>query len=213
MATLQRPVIIESCVETLEEALLAEQKGADRIELCGDLAQDGLTPSPELIASVHARLTIPIKVMIRPHNQGFVYNAADKIKISKDLEMVAKHGITDLVYGSLKEGRLDLEDIKQFYLQSQPTSLTIHKAIDQSTEPMNDVLELVKWAYNEGIRLSILSSGQAATAMEGIARLQRMQRHCGGVVELIVAGKVTPANLAILTEKVPAPAFHGRRIL
>ena len=37
-------IIKEVCVETYREALFAEQLGADRIELCSSLDQDGLTP-------------------------------------------------------------------------------------------------------------------------------------------------------------------------
>ena len=37
-------IIKEVCVETYQEALFAEQLGADRIELCSSLDQDGLTP-------------------------------------------------------------------------------------------------------------------------------------------------------------------------
>ena len=42
-------MIKEACVETFEEAKLAELRGANRIELCSDLALDGFTPSFELM--------------------------------------------------------------------------------------------------------------------------------------------------------------------
>ena len=37
-------MLVEACVETLEEALQAEKNGAHRIELCSRLDLDGLTP-------------------------------------------------------------------------------------------------------------------------------------------------------------------------
>ena len=49
-------MIKEACVETFGEAKFAEQKGADRIELCSDLANDGLTPSVELMKESCNRL-------------------------------------------------------------------------------------------------------------------------------------------------------------
>ena len=36
---------VEVCVETLEQAFLAQELGVDRIELCANLLQGGLTPS------------------------------------------------------------------------------------------------------------------------------------------------------------------------
>lgn len=37
--------IYEACVGNYKEALLAFEKGADRIELCDNLMEDGTTPS------------------------------------------------------------------------------------------------------------------------------------------------------------------------
>ena len=44
-------IIKEVCVDSLEEALKAEKNGANRIELCGRLDLDGLTPSRDLISN------------------------------------------------------------------------------------------------------------------------------------------------------------------
>ena len=41
-------LILEACVETLEESMRAEQNGADRLELCSRLDLDGLTPDVDL---------------------------------------------------------------------------------------------------------------------------------------------------------------------
>ena len=49
-------IIKEVCVDSLEEALKAEKNGANRIELCGRLDLDGLTPSRELIINAFSVL-------------------------------------------------------------------------------------------------------------------------------------------------------------
>ena len=59
-------LLIESCCTTLDEALAAEARGADRIELCTDLSVGGLTPPRDLIRETVARLSIPVNVLIRP---------------------------------------------------------------------------------------------------------------------------------------------------
>lgn len=213
MATPTRSVIIEACIDSLADAKTAAANGADRLELCAALDLDGLTPSRDLIESVKEQVNIPIKVMIRQRSGDFTYTKDDKRLIAKDIELVRSAGIRDIVYGSLAGGRLDMDDLKKVYALAQPDTMTIHKAIDQSTDPLKDVLELVKWAHQDKVNLSILSSGQADTALEGTFRLKRMQQLCGDKVELIVAGKVTPRNLKQLINLIPAPAFHGRHIL
>ena len=59
-------LLIESCCTPLDEALAAEARGADRIELCIDLSVGGLTPPRDLIRETVSRLSIPVNVLIRP---------------------------------------------------------------------------------------------------------------------------------------------------
>ena len=61
----QKNICLEACVENLEEAILAEKKGANRLELCSRLDLDGLTPNFNLTKKVLKKISIPIKVMIR----------------------------------------------------------------------------------------------------------------------------------------------------
>ncbi len=207
--------IIESCVETTQEALIASKNGADRIELCADLADDGLTPSPGLLSKTLNRLNIPIKVMIRPRAGDFIYNSEDQKTIDTHIDYCIAAGVEEWVYGSIAagSGRLDLADIKAFHNKVKPRSLTIHKAIDHSSEILRDVFDLVKWAKTADINLSILSSGGHPTALDGAMMLNRMARICGDEVELIVAGKVRHDNLTQIKKAIPAPAYHGRHIV
>src|SRR5215475_4566675 len=67
-------VLVEACVESLEEALAAERGGARRLELCANMDVGGTTPSAELFRAVRAQVGIPIAVMIRPRGGSFVYS-------------------------------------------------------------------------------------------------------------------------------------------
>ena len=53
-------VLVEACVGSLEEALAAEQGGADRLELCDNLDVGGTTPNrrPDSV-EVKRRVRIP----------------------------------------------------------------------------------------------------------------------------------------------------------
>ena len=56
--------IYECCVTNFNEAVKAEAKGANRIELCENLALGGTTPSYGTIKNVVKKLNIPTMVMI-----------------------------------------------------------------------------------------------------------------------------------------------------
>ena len=62
-------LLIETCCTTLDEALSAQSRGANRIELCTDLSVGGVTPSRTLIREVVGALSIPVNVLIRPSGQ------------------------------------------------------------------------------------------------------------------------------------------------
>ncbi len=64
---------IEFIATTIEDALIIEESGADRIELVSSLAEGGLTPSHALIEAVVNSVKIPVNVMVRPHSQSFCY--------------------------------------------------------------------------------------------------------------------------------------------
>ena len=53
-------MLLEACVGSYEEAKKAEEKGADRIELCDNLSEGGTTPSYGTIYLAKKNLNIPI---------------------------------------------------------------------------------------------------------------------------------------------------------
>ena len=67
-------MIIEICANSFESAKAAQDGGANRIELCTDLSNGGLTPSHDLIEVVLEKLNIPVHVLIRPRSGDFVYS-------------------------------------------------------------------------------------------------------------------------------------------
>ena len=65
-------MLVEVCANSLESALVAERAGADRIELCCELAVGGLTPSYGLLKAVKNQVQIPVHVLIRPRSGDFM---------------------------------------------------------------------------------------------------------------------------------------------
>ena len=64
-------VTVEICVEGIASALAAAAGGADRVELCENLAVGGVTPSARGDRGRRERLTIPVHVLIRPRGGDF----------------------------------------------------------------------------------------------------------------------------------------------
>lgn len=211
--------LIEACISSLSECIAAEKNGADQVELCSRLDLDGLTPDPSLINAALKAVNIPIKVMIRPRSGDFTYSDQDKELIKQDIASCQQLGVKHFVYGSLRDGLLDLEDILAVYqniaANKYPVeSFTIHKAIDSSTNPLGDLISLMSTFRDfPDLKLSVLSSGTAKTALEGADLLNEMVRIAGNKLEIIVAGKVTMDNLSEIQSLIPSKAYHGRKIV
>ena len=67
-------LIKEACVTNYYQAKKAFELGANRLELCFDMANDGLTPSYGTAKNIKENLNIPVFCIIRPRGGNFVYN-------------------------------------------------------------------------------------------------------------------------------------------
>ncbi|MFL6094030.1 MAG: copper homeostasis protein CutC, partial [Blastococcus sp.] len=59
--------LVEICVDDVAGARTAELAGADRIELCADLLEGGITPSAGMLErTLDAVTRVGVQVLIRP---------------------------------------------------------------------------------------------------------------------------------------------------
>ena len=78
-------MLLEICASSLTSAIHAQSGGAQRIELCCNLEQGGLTPSAATIQLARKALTIDIFVLIRPRIGDFVYSMNEFEQMKADI--------------------------------------------------------------------------------------------------------------------------------
>ena len=202
-------MIKEACVESFEKALEAQSNGANRIELCENLAVGGTTPSYGTVKICLEKLNIPIFPMIRARGGNFVYSK-DEIEIMKeDIKIFKELGVKGVVLGCLtSDNKIDLELTKELVDLAYPMEVTFHKAIDEILNPLDYIDDLV----NIGIK-RILTSGGKVTALEGKDLINEMIKKSNGRLKIVVAGKVTKRNLNGLSNLISADEFHGKLIV
>jgi copper homeostasis protein len=189
-------IIKEVCVDSFNDAINAEKNGANRIELCGRLDLDGLTPSKKLISKVFSNLKIPIRVMIRPKHPSFVYSDDEILQMLEDITYCKELGVDGVVLGCLNENSyLDIEKIDLLSKIAKPLNVIIHKAIDSTESVIDSILLLLK---NENIN-GVLTSGGQQFAKDSI--------------EIICAGGVTYENFNKLHSLVKGKYYHGKKII
>lgn len=203
-------IIKEACVETFDEAVLAEKRGADRIELCSDLARDGLTPSFELMHEACSKMKIPVMVMIRPRTGNFVYTENEIQQMKTEIDRAKEAGAFGVVLGLLtSQNQIDVKNTKLLAEYANPLPVTFHKAIDELENPVDGIHELIKI---ENIK-RILTSGGKPTALEGQKVIREIIKVAGDKITILVAGKVLDTNVEEIQKLTGAKEFHGRRIV
>lgn len=202
-------MIKEACVESLIDAIEAEKRGADRIELCDNLSQGGTTPSYGTIKLALSILKIPVFPIIRPRGGDFYYTPAEIEVIKEDIKICKSLGVKGIVLGILTaDKKIDFKTLAEFMELAKPMEVTFHKAIDELEDPTLVIDELI----NLGVK-RILSSGTKPTALEGRDILNKMIEKAGDRLTIVVAGKVTKEILPEVSSLISAKEYHGKVIV
>lgn len=164
-------MILEVIVTTVEDAIVAEAGGADRLELCISLDEGGITPSLGKIKNVINAVDIPVYVMLRPHGNSFCYTVEDFAVMLDDLRIIQLFGAKGIVFGGLtRENVIDLSMLKSIISQANGLEITFHRAFD---EIHNQFLALEQ--LNEYTQIThVLTSGGPGKALDNIEHLKKL---------------------------------------
>ena len=209
-------IILEACVETLEQCIAAEKRGVGRLELCDRLDLDGTTPAESLIRAVMNSVKIPVRVIIRPRGGIFVCTADEIEQMRKSIILCKSIGVDGVVFGILdKHNELDIAAMLPLIELAKPLNVVIHKAIDLTPDLFASMQKL---QTIPGVN-AILTSGKSTTALEGAALLRKMCDPLKSTLNpdnntnnlsIIVAGRVTYENLSHLHRLIGASQYHGK---
>lgn len=178
--------IVEICVDSPQGIAAAVQGGADRIELCSALALSGLTPSVGLITAA-ADCGVPVHAMIRPRAGGFVWSHAELTAMRDEVVAVGEAGLAGIVIGALDErGGLDLPALRALMADAAGLSVTLHRCVDL----IEDRVTAMEQAIDLGIG-TILTSGGARRAVEGIGELGRLIDRAAGRITIMPGSGIT----------------------
>ena len=200
----------EVCVDNIKDAMRAVDLGANRIEYCSKLNEEGLTPNVEDVKYLLKNINIPIRIMIRPHSKSFNYSETDISIMLRDISTFKKIDIDGIVIGCLnKDDEIDLKKINLFIEKARPLKVIFHKAIDITSDPLKSLKNLIKYSNINGV----LTSGGFKKAEDGVKLLKKMLDICPINFELIIAGKITLENINKINQKLSAKFYHGKKIV
>ena len=200
--------IYEACVGNYIEAIEAEKRGANRIELCDNLMQDGTTPSYGTIKLAVEKTNIPVMVIIRPRGGNFEYSS-DEVEIMKeDIKVCRELGAYGVVIGALKGKEIDLEATEQLLKECSGLSVTFHMAFDEIEDKYKAIDKLAELGINR-----ILTKGGKANAIEGKDELKALSEYANGRISIMPGKSVTKENRDYLLEYTNTVEIHGTKVV
>ena len=198
-------MILEVCANSYESALNAQKGGAQRIELCEDLAVGGLTPNFELSKKVISELNIPVFILIRPRDGDFNYSGEEFEQIKKDIIIFKELGCKGIVSGILtkKDNNIDISRTRELIELSKPLEFTFHRAFDEVLNPIQALHQLIELKVDR-----ILTSGQAETAVKGLDLLKELINIAENKI-IIMPGSGVNINNILEFKKIGSKEIHG----
>ena len=94
-------MICEICVDSVAGVRAAKDAGAQRVELCADLLEGGITPSLGMIRQARKVVGIDLNVMIRPRGGDFLFDDDEFAIMRADIETAKAEGANGVVIGLL----------------------------------------------------------------------------------------------------------------
>lgn len=197
-------MLFEICVDSIAGVRAAKAAGADRVELCADLLEGGLTPSRGMIRQARAVEGVKLHVIIRPRGGDFLFDDDEFAVMRADVATAKAEGVDGVVIGLLTaEGAVDVPRTRALIGEARPLSVTFHRAFDMTADPFAALETLVALSVDR-----ILTSGQEPSALEGLPLLAELSRRAGERVVIMPGGGVSPRNVQRIVAALKPREIH-----
>jgi copper homeostasis protein len=196
--------LLEIAAGSLGSALAAQEGGADRVELCGSLAEGGITPSYGVLAAVRERVRVPIYVLIRPRTGDFLYENDEFEVMRHDVETCVKLGFDGVVIGALDvAGAIDPR-CRELKSAAGKLGVTFHRAFDASADLTRSLEAVIALGCER-----VLTSGGCASALAGCDAIAELVRRATRRIRIMAGAGIRASNLAEVARRSHADEFHG----
>lgn len=197
--------LIEICLENSQSVLAAQEGGADRVELCSDLFEGGLTPTLGMFRTARKLADkIKINVMIRPRGGDFCYSQEEFNVMQEDLHIFKEEGADGLVFGILNtDGTIDKERSEALLQKAGNLPCTFHRAFDMTPDGKASLETLINLGFTR-----VLTSGLEPTVPEGAFFLRELVQEAGKRIIVMPGCGLNERNFKRMHEIINAKEYH-----
>ncbi|MBO0469756.1 copper homeostasis protein CutC [Enterococcus sp. DIV0242_7C1] len=209
-------MIKEFCAENFTNIPTAIRNGANRIELCDNLAVGGTTPSTGVIEEVIAYAgehSVPVMTIIRPRGGDFVYNDIELKIMHTDLIEAKKIGTDGVVLGCLTEdGWLDEDALELLIETAEGLQITFHMAFDAL--PKEKQFKAIDWLADHEVHRILTHGGPSGTPIEdNFDHLKELIAYANDRILILPGGGISDKNLDTVVNALQVTEVHGTKIV
>ncbi|HKB44913.1 MAG TPA: copper homeostasis protein CutC [Chitinophagaceae bacterium] len=205
MSEVIKKYIIEIATSDFITTRSAVEGGADRIELCANLAEGGTTPSHGMIIKCREAFNTPLYPIIRPRGGDFLYSKDEFGIMANDIKFCKQLGCDGIVVGLLNiDGTIDMIRTGDLVETAYPMGVTFHRAFDRCRDPFIALEELIEIGCER-----ILTSGQQPAALEGVELITQLNKAADERIIIMPGSGIRKENIKMLIEKTGCTEFHS----
>ncbi len=205
--------IIEIATSDFLTTKSAVEGGADRIELCANLAEGGTTPSYAHIKKCREAFNTPLFPIIRSRGGDFLYTKDEYEIMLTDVKMCKQLGCDGVVIGLLNmDGTIDIARTGELVEMAYPLEVTFHRAFDRCRDPFAALEELIEAGCQR-----ILTSGQQPTVgsresiinSKAVELIWQLNEKADDRIIIMPGSGVRKENIKMIAEKTGCTEFHS----
>lgn len=198
-------ICLEVCAASLQSVVAAKAGGAQRIELCSALSEDGITPSYGMIELARKLGPKKMHVLIRPRGGDFVYGKDEVECMIADINRCRTLGADGVVIGALTpDNNIDVVTTQKLVEAAHGMHVTFHRAFDQCCNPLKALDQIMALGCHR-----LLTSGQASTALDGATLLNTLVSRANKGFIIMPGAGVNEDNAREIIERTGATEIHG----
>ncbi|WP_207579063.1 copper homeostasis protein CutC [Listeria marthii] len=205
-------VLKEACIENTTNLAKVIAAGANRVELCDNLAEGGTSVSygvANYVVRVCHEQNVSVMAMVRPRKGNFSYTKEEIAIMREDILMYKKIAVDGMVFGCITDaGLLDKPAINELIKAAKGVEVTFHMAFDELIE--TEKLPAIDWLAEQGVTRILTHGGDGAKLPEEIfINWRKYIDYAADRIIILPGGGIKSHNIKWILKETGAAEIHG----
>lgn len=197
--------IFEVCAFNIQSAIIAQNAGAARVELCDNPVEGGTTPSYGTIEITREKIDIDLYPIIRPRANNYYYNDEEFDIIRRDILKCRDLDCDGISVGvQTITGEIDIERLQRIVEWAGPMGVTCNRVFDCAPDPFKALEDIIYCGCER-----VLTSGLRTAAPDAADLLKKLVETAGDRLIIMPGAGIKSSNIKKLAEVSGAKEFHG----